>query len=707
MSKLYLIVGLFCVVYAQDRTRCPTRLQLLNDGCSIGCIIITRASYPCPICQEGCSNSTDECSPDETVRRCNDNSICLARGVAGRYVCIERVRDGESCDVESATGTLAVSLLNRVNAHARVNQAVDTVVPCMGGLVCRRRSLDSRICQPEQNDSACVTARQRDEMIQCDENGHYMPLQCRKRPNSGLYQCQCVQPRTGTPIPNTEYAATSLRETPDCMDTVFERCQYRSTLGSLYNVRSGQKFIEPVNCSRCLCHDGEATLCASLPRGSCSRLNPTPVRNRSCTIRGRTIPNGQSLMVDCNRCACKNGYLACTRRACAEVGDSQNQDPEEDRNCRSCASMRLEPVCGDDGLTYPSRCFAMNCRRLNASQFRNGSCSRRDVCADIPCESGMACVKNGGVTCLSREGCRPHRRRRCIDLANITCQMREAPSDNDDNGDNDNTNDDDTNDDENVICGKDKRSYASLCNLLQDSPQTKVAYAGSCNRSECTGGQVCGTDGVTYDNICELRNSANVRADYRGACKEDVANGTVKEKCVQLRKSRRCAEIPAACTVRVIPEDGCCPICGGALTIGLDRDAMDEYIRLNPEMDTVDEFLKELVNSGFIPMDVLERCMVSASLLETGDLNMVMESMDNSNENTCSMFAETVADRINNPQESSATMVQTAPNPQILQLVTVAETSPLITVGSLTDGAVPVVRVEAALILIPFMTLFI
>ena len=42
------------------------------------------------------------------------------------------------------------------------------------------------------------------------------------------------------------------------------------------------------------------------------------------------------------------------------------------------------------------------------------------------------CLRTGGVTCLSREGCRPERLRRCVEAAALTCRMREDDDDDDD-----------------------------------------------------------------------------------------------------------------------------------------------------------------------------------------------------------------------------------------------------------------------------------
>lgn len=42
-----------------------------------------------------------------------------------------------------------------------------------------------------------------------------------------------------------------------------------------------------------------------------------------------------------------------------------------------------------------------------------------------------------------------------------------------------------------AVCGDDRKTYTSVCNLLQNSPDLQVMYAGNCNRTECSGNEVC------------------------------------------------------------------------------------------------------------------------------------------------------------------------------------------------------------------------
>ena len=91
--------------------------------------------------------------------------------------------------------------------------------------------------------------------------------------------------------------------------------------------------------------------------------------------------------------------------------------------------------------------------------------------------------------------------------------------------------------------------------------------------------KVCGTDGVTYRTICDLRSQPNVRVDYGGInygieytkyilllfiagnCVTLTANETVNTFCARVRASGRCPN-RTNCSTITVPSDGCCPICG-------------------------------------------------------------------------------------------------------------------------------------------------
>lgn len=95
-------------------------------------------------------------------------------------------------------------------------------------------------------------------------------------------------------------------------------------------------------------------------------------------------------------------------------------------------------------------------------------------------------------------------------------------------------------------------------------------------------------------------------------------------------------------------------VAGGAVTIGLDLDAVDEYTRLNPDLETVDEFLTMLISSDFIPEDITRHCKIQANLLSTGSLHLVFESV-NQSQSICKTYSESLADQINNRTANSTT----------------------------------------------------
>ena len=118
---------------------------------------------------------------------------------------------------------------------------------------------------------------------------------------------------------------------------------------------------------------------------------------------------------------------------------------------------------------------------------------------------------------------------------------------------------------------------------------------------------------------------------------------------------------------------------GGAVTIGLDLDAVDEYTRLNPDLETVDEFLTMLISSDFIPEDITRSCKIQANLLSTGSLHMVFENVNNSQSIKCKNYSDSIADQINN---RTADSTETTIYPQAGSMVSLYKTQSTITLTS-------------------------
>ena len=74
--------------------------------------------------------------------------------------------------------------------------------------------------------------------------------------------------------------------------------------------------------------------------------------------------------------------------------------------------------------------------------------------------------------------------------------------------------------------------------------------------------QVCGADGVTYDNVCVLRaQSANARVDFTGECTANPGESPA-DFCERVIEEGRCTHNTSNCDHLVSLEEGCCPLCG-------------------------------------------------------------------------------------------------------------------------------------------------
>ncbi|XP_022661641.1 agrin-like isoform X4 [Varroa destructor] len=232
----------------------------------------------------------------------------------------------------------------------------------------------------------------------------------------------------------------------------------------------------------------------------------------------------------------KSAECVCPER-CTSYGDSKGS----------------RPVCGSDGKDYPSVC---ELRRTACKEMREISVKYQGSCD--PCQS---------VKCPEHQVCQLDQQRNAVCQCNSQCPREVRP-----------------------VCGSNGKTYSNECALRVEGCTTRrairVLYQKECDSvlnpcravncgpaQECEIDRqgtaicscpppceqvvrpVCGTDGTTYDSMCELHRTAclqnsDVQVSYSGTCDE---NGACHQYPCQLG---------ASCVVRSNGYPACeCPSC--------------------------------------------------------------------------------------------------------------------------------------------------
>jgi len=227
---------------------------------------------------------------------------------------------------------------------------------------------------------------------------------------------------------------------------------------------------------------------------------------------------------------------------------------QEDSSCFKKCTRELKPVCASDGKTYNNACLyeVDTCiSKSGATIVRNGRCeesgaSDRQSDKEADC-SEIRCTREFKPVCGS-DG-RTHANQ-CV-LKETACRRRTSIEKVHDGrcGSKSQDNDQITGpracpicqEIYQPVCGSDGITYGNDCELRvkncqePDGPRIRRAYDGEC-KAECSSfcalifKPVCGSDGKTYGNECQLeqkscREASNLVVRHQGACTESETRG--------------------------------------------------------------------------------------------------------------------------------------------------------------------------------------
>ncbi|XP_023187509.1 agrin isoform X3 [Xiphophorus maculatus] len=272
---------------------------------------------------------------------------------------------------------------------------------------------------------------------------------------------------------------------------------------------------------------------------SCDPIECDDTYKPLCSVDGRTFPNNcwrrkaeclsKSLIRTKQPGPCDlNAPSPCLTKTCTHGAMCVVKNDEPVCECTEACTLTSDPVCGSDGQSYRSPCEmrAMGCTLQKDIRIQHkGPCD--EACSN--CSFGAICdAQSGRCVCPSE------------------CVESHQP-----------------------VCGSDGHTYQSECELnvrsCTEQVELRVVSQGECKMCgntvcsfgarcvekkceclQCSGeasAPVCGSDGITYSNECELNRSAcehkrKIDVAKHGSCEEECgsgASGSGVESCEQER----------------------------------------------------------------------------------------------------------------------------------------------------------------------------
>ena len=120
----------------------------------------------------------------------------------------------------------------------------------------------------------------------------------------------------------------------------------------------------------------------------------------------------------------------------------------------------------------------------------------------------------------------------------------------------------------------------------------------------------------------------------------------------------------------------------------MDLAGLREYVRINPTVSTLDDFMELLVDSDFIGDDITDNCDVEASLTTTGNIQIALTATpdddddDDDDDQFCNAASEIIAATIND----LSLVPQSAQVPEVLQFASAALAAPNTVTKDVIDG---------------------